>query len=106
MGPADTTSYQIELNTADLPLGAYDQTITIRTSDPANPERTVHVVGTVTAAMPDTPAGTVQRPLDYTVTIPGSSQPGGVGMSSPTTWDRTRRPCTRSRCTARITANP
>ena len=72
VGPSDTTSYEINLNTSDQPLGAYDKTITIRTSDPVNPEKTVHVIGTITAGTADTGVGTAQKPLDYTLTVPGS----------------------------------
>ena len=64
------------LNTTGLPLGPYDQTITLRTSDPANPERTVRVVGTIIAGTPDTPPGAMQRPLDWTLAVPGSHSQG------------------------------
>lgn len=76
LGVADTTGYDIELNTSGLSVGGYDQTITIRTSDPNNPQRTVRVVGTITAGTADTPPGALQRPLDYTVTIPGAHSQG------------------------------
>ena len=64
VGMADMTTYEMALNTANLTVGPYDGTITIRTSDPDSRERTVHVVGTVTAAPADTPVGAMQRPLD------------------------------------------
>ena len=74
VGPADATTYEITLHTADLPLGAYDGTITIRASDPSQPVKTVHVVGTVTAAVPDTPPGATQRPLDWPATFASGTQ--------------------------------
>ncbi len=46
----DVTQYEVALNTADLAVGPYDQTITLRSSDPNNPARAVHVMGTITAA--------------------------------------------------------
>ncbi|MBM3149172.1 MAG: LamG domain-containing protein, partial [Chloroflexi bacterium] len=72
VGPADMTTYEIALNAADLPVGPYDQTITIRTSDPNNPTRTVHVMGTITTATPDTSPGALQRPLDWPAAISGN----------------------------------
>lgn len=72
VGLADMTTYEMALNTASLAVGAYDGTITIRTSDPANPTRTVHVTGTVTAAAADTPVGAMQRPLDWPATVSGT----------------------------------
>ncbi|MGB3216782.1 MAG: CARDB domain-containing protein, partial [Anaerolineae bacterium] len=72
IAPSDMTTYDIALNTADLPVGQYDQTITIRTSDPANSTRMVHVVGTITAAPADTPVDGMQRPLDWPATVSGT----------------------------------
>ncbi|MEI8081821.1 MAG: hypothetical protein WCI74_08255, partial [Actinomycetes bacterium] len=72
VGIADMTTYEMALNTANLPVGLYDGTITIRTSDPDARERTVHVVGTVTAAAADTPVGAMQRPLDWPATVSGT----------------------------------
>ena len=72
IAPSDMTSYEIALNTADLSVGPYDGNITIRTSDPASPTRTVHVFGTVTAAPADTPVGAMQRPLDWPATVSGT----------------------------------
>ncbi|WP_423226410.1 CARDB domain-containing protein [Candidatus Amarolinea aalborgensis] len=72
VAPGDTTTYEITLNTADLAVGPFDGSITIRTSDPANPTRTVHMFGTVTAAPADTPVGAVQRPLDWPATVSGT----------------------------------
>lgn len=76
LAPAEFTRYEIDLNTADLPLGIYDQTVSIRTNDPENPLRSIHVVGTVIQGTADIPAGSVQRPLDYAVTVPGPQTQG------------------------------
>ncbi len=73
---ADLTSYAMNLNTANLPLGVYDETITIHTSDPANPTRTVHITGNITTGIPDTAPGSVIRPLDYTLNLTGSGNQG------------------------------
>jgi hypothetical protein len=72
VGMADMTTYEMALNTANLAVGPYDGTITIRTSDPDARERTVHVVGTVTAAPADTPVGAMQRPLDTAAPVSGT----------------------------------
>ncbi len=75
VGAAGVADYQLTLRTADLPVGPYDETFTIKTSDPANPTRTFHVVGTISA--PDeTPAGAIQRPLDVPVTVTGPKNQG------------------------------
>lgn len=57
-------------------MGAYDQTITLATSDPAHPARTLHVQGTITAATGDTSGGVLLRPLDVPVTVTGSHSQG------------------------------
>ncbi len=72
VSPADMTTYEMALNTANLAVGPYDGTITIRTSDPDNPARTVHVMGTITAMPADTPVGAMQRPLDWPATVSGT----------------------------------
>lgn len=53
VGAADLNDYALILRTADLPVGAYDQTATLKTSDPTQPTLTVHVQGTVTASTGD-----------------------------------------------------
>jgi hypothetical protein len=72
LAPGDTTTYAVTLDTRDLPTGLYDETITIRTSDPDNPTRTVHVTGNI---QPLTDAALscrmVYRPWDRYVWIPG-----------------------------------
>lgn len=68
---ADTPPIELTLRTANLPVGGYDQTLYLATSDPQNPTRTVRVLGTITAPNADTPGGTIQRPLDVPVTVTG-----------------------------------
>ena len=76
VGAADQPLYELTLRTADLPLGPYDQTITLATSDPAQPTRSLRVYGAITAASGDTSGGVLQRPLDFAVTVPGSHSQG------------------------------
>jgi hypothetical protein len=76
VGPADVTTYDIHLNTVDLPVGTYNETITIRTSDPEHPIRMVQVTGTITEAVPDTDPGSTQRPLDWDAYISGDHSQG------------------------------
>lgn len=70
--PGDMGVYTLTLNTQDLPVGPFSETIPVRTSDPANPTRVVRVTGTVTAAAADTPVGTLQRPLDWPAPVSGT----------------------------------
>ena len=73
---ADQTSYDILLNTEGLAVGVFNQIITIHTSDPANITRTVLVTGTIVEGIADVPAGTLERPLDYAVTVPAPQSQG------------------------------
>ncbi|MCB0052561.1 MAG: hypothetical protein KDE24_23795, partial [Caldilinea sp.] len=75
VGAADLSNYELILRTADLSVGAYDRTATLKTSDPTQPALTVRVQGTVTAAAGDT-AGGLQRPLDVPVTVTGPKSQG------------------------------
>lgn len=70
--PGDVALYDLTLNTADLPEGPFERTLTIRTSDPERPTRTITVRGTVTAYTPDTPPGSLQQPLDWPATVSGN----------------------------------
>jgi hypothetical protein len=63
VGAADVSDYVLTLRTGDLPLGTYDQTVTVSTSDPNQPTRSLRVRGTVVAGTADTTGGT-SRPLD------------------------------------------
>ena len=76
VGAADQPLYELTLRTANLPVGPYDQTITLATSDPAQPTRSLRVYGAITAASGDTSGGVLQRPLDFAVTVPGSHSHG------------------------------
>jgi PKD repeat protein len=74
--PGDVALYDLTLKTADLPEGPFERALTIRTSDPDHPTRTVTVRGTITPMPPDAPGGATLRPLDWTATIPGSHSQG------------------------------
>jgi PKD repeat protein len=74
--PSDVALYDLTLNTADLPEGPFERTLTIRTSDPDHPTSTVTIRGTITPMPPDSPGGATLRPLDWTATIPGSHSQG------------------------------
>lgn len=76
VGVADQTSYEIVLNTEGMAVGVLDQIITIHTSDATNPVRTVQVTGSITAGTPDTAVGSLQRPLDYLLTVPAPQTQG------------------------------
>ena len=49
VGGADLSNYELLLSTSALPVGAYDQSVTIATSDPTQPLMTLRVLGNVTA---------------------------------------------------------
>jgi len=76
IGAADVVDYEVALNTADLPVGPLDQTLTLRTSDPDNPTRSLRVVGTITAGTSEISNGGLQRPLDVAVEVPGNHTAG------------------------------
>jgi hypothetical protein len=76
IGPGDMASYEITLNTTDLPAGAYSDQITIHTSDLANPTRTIAITGSITTGEASLPALINQLPLDYAVTVPGPQSVG------------------------------
>ncbi|MGB9873275.1 MAG: hypothetical protein ACPLYD_16660, partial [Anaerolineae bacterium] len=76
LAPGDAHGFDLLLNTAYLPEGPFERTLTIRTSDPARPTRTLTVRGTVAAYTPDTPPGSLRRPLDWSAAIPGSHSQG------------------------------
>jgi murein DD-endopeptidase MepM/ murein hydrolase activator NlpD len=69
--PADVASYDLTFDTSSLPVGAYSQTINIRTSDPSNPTSLIRVIGTLTDESPTTRA-VARHPLDLDLTIPGT----------------------------------
>ena len=75
VGAADLSDYELILRTVDLPVGVYDQSTALKTSDPAQPALTVRVQGTVTAGTGDAPGG-LQRPLDWPVTVTGPKSQG------------------------------
>jgi hypothetical protein len=76
IGPADMATYEITLNTTDLPVGEYSELVTIHTSDLANPIRTIAITGSITTGEASLPALIDQLPLDYAVTVPGPQSVG------------------------------
>ena len=72
LAPGDTATYTVTLQTQALPVGAFNKEITVRTSDPAHPEKTITIRGNVTAMPPDAPGGATLRPLDVPVTVSGN----------------------------------
>lgn len=76
IGPADMATYEITLNTNDLPVGIYSDLITIHTSDLANPTRTITITGSITAGEASLPALLNRLPLDYAVTVPAPQSLG------------------------------
>src|SRR5690606_19143642 len=77
LGPGDVVTYQLTLDTRTLSPGPYTGSITLRTSDPANPLYTVQVSGTIASASGDAYARTVtDRPLDVEVWVPGDHEAG------------------------------
>ncbi len=88
VGGADLSNYELQLSTGSLPVGAYDQSVTIATSDPTQPLLTLRVLGNVTAASGDSAGGTVQRPLDVSRQRSRQSQHGRVVRLHPHAWAR------------------
>lgn len=76
VAPASLQDIPLHLDTANLPLGPYTNTLTVRTSDPNNPTFSVPVTGDVIPGVPDTPPGSVQHPLDRDVYISGDHSVG------------------------------
>lgn len=76
IGPADMATYEITVNTSDLPVGDFSDVITIQTSDPANPTRTIAISGSIATGEVSLPALLNQLPLDYAVTVPGPQSVG------------------------------
>ncbi len=73
LSPADTATYTVTLDTTNQPTGAFNRTLTLRTSDAANPTRTLTITGTINA-----PSGAanafdiVNRPWDKRVLVYGN----------------------------------
>lgn len=79
VAPGDTVRYTVTLDTAALPVGPYNQTITIRTSDPNNSTRTIQVQGTIsTLTAQALPAPIPYRPWDQMTYVPGPHQVNDV----------------------------
>ena len=77
LGVGDIVSYMATLDTRTLPAGPYNQTIILRTSDPAHPTYTIDVTGVIAPVVGDAYARmVVDRPLDVEVWVPGSHNTG------------------------------
>ncbi len=48
ISPGDVALYTVQLNTESLPVGAFEETIPVRTSDPQNPTASLTIRGTIT----------------------------------------------------------
>ncbi len=77
------------------PWVAFEETIPVRTSDPAASRVNLTIQGTITAMPADSAGGAVQRPLDWTATIRWRDTARASGWSSRTRWGLSRRVCTR-----------
>ncbi len=62
------------MDTGEQPIGPYNQNLTLRTSDPAQPSHTIQVMGTITDTT--TTRARPYRPLDLDVTIAGDHSGG------------------------------
>jgi len=69
--PGDMENATVVLDTSALPIGRYDETITLRTSDVNNPTKTLRVTGMIVAGNDPVVRSIPNRPLDLDVTIPG-----------------------------------
>ncbi|GIV80145.1 MAG: hypothetical protein KatS3mg050_4539 [Litorilinea sp.] len=76
VGAADLVGYELVLNTGELPVGPYDRTVTLHTSDPNRPTVSVRLVGTIAAPTGDTAGQSDLRPLDVAVTVQGPRNQG------------------------------
>jgi hypothetical protein len=74
-GAADLLDAVLTLRTGSLPIGGYDQTIYLATSDPDRVSIPVRVLGTIGAPSADV-AGSASRPLDVVVTVTGPKSAG------------------------------
>ncbi|MBA3947370.1 MAG: hypothetical protein H0X37_22780 [Herpetosiphonaceae bacterium] len=71
--PADSATYTLSLDTSPLPVGGYDQLVTVRTSDPAHPTQMVHVTGTIqTLTDPALSRPIDVRPWDRSIWVSGN----------------------------------
>ena len=80
--PGDTATYTVTLNTQFLPTGPFQQTLTMRTSDPDNPITTVTVRGNVTAAPSNVAIDTALRlpPVSTAVSDAQKQEPEATSM--------------------------
>jgi hypothetical protein len=76
IAPADTAVYTMTINTQYLPVGAFQEVIPLRTSDPANPERSITIQGEITPLPEDGTGDSLLRPLDWEQYFSGSHNAG------------------------------
>lgn len=76
LSPGDVGVYTVNLNTESLPVGAFERTIALRTSDLDRQTRQIVIRGTITAAPSETGANTQVRPLDVDVPVTGPKNAG------------------------------
>ena len=71
-------TYTVTLNTQFLPVGPFEQTIPVRTSDPAHPTKTITIRGNITALTGPVFAYSADpyRPWDQTIYFPASHSAG------------------------------
>ncbi|MCD6291573.1 MAG: hypothetical protein J7M34_13825, partial [Anaerolineae bacterium] len=76
IGPADAMGLDVTIDTHYLPVGSFDRTILVRTSDPAHPTQTFRVMGTVEPYVDPARAMGVSpyRPWDQRVVVAGDHQ--------------------------------
>jgi hypothetical protein len=74
LGPADMGIYTLQINTADLPVGPFSAAIPLRTSDPANAEKTLTIQGNITPFLADDSQMVTVRPVDEIVTVTDGTQ--------------------------------
>lgn len=81
----DVAHYQLILDTRTVnPTGPYSGTVTLRTSDPAQPVYSVQVSGTIAPLVGDAYARRiVDRPLDVEVWVPGDHNQGELDHLQP-----------------------
>jgi hypothetical protein len=73
---ADTTDYELLLRTTDMPIGPYDHSMTISTSDPVSHTLALRIIGMISASLGDTTSEEA-RPLDVPVNVQGARDRGG-----------------------------
>ena len=76
VAPGDSAVYDLALNTQQLPVGPYSQTIAIRTSDPSMGNPALVVIGMITSPPSDVPEGALAYAMDYDLNVTGNHSVG------------------------------